>query len=131
MENTICIDFGARKSSVYFYKGGKLVHLDFDQGSYFLPSYVMYQQGQAVVGTAAMRWFGGNNRFVIGSVKRIIGLDYDEYLSYGDPNIFGCEVKKLEFKLLVHEDGQLELTCLDMNKGEMLESSICPSLQIV
>ena len=41
-----------------------------------------------------MRWFGGNNRFVIGSVKRIIGLDYDEYLSYGDPNIFGCEVKK-------------------------------------
>ena len=94
MENTICIDFGTRKSSVYFYKGGRLVHLDFEQGSYFLPSYVMYQQGQVVVGSAAMRSFGRNDCFVIGSVKRIIGLDYDEYLSYGDPNIFGCEVKK-------------------------------------
>ena len=48
-----------------------------------------------------------------------------------NPNPQPNEKKKLEFKLLVHEDGQLELTCLDMNKGEMLESSICPSLQIV
>ena len=94
MQNTICIDFGARKSSVYFYKGGKLVHLDFDQGSYLLPSYVMYQQGQAVVGTAAMRSFGRERCYVIAAVKRIMGLDYDEYLSYGDPNIFGCEVKR-------------------------------------
>ena len=48
-----------------------------------------------------------------------------------NPNPQPGEKKKLELKLLVHEDGQLELTCLDMNKGEMLESSICPSLQIV
>ena len=48
-----------------------------------------------------------------------------------NPNPQPNEKKKLEFKLLVHEDGQLELTCLDMNKREMLESSICPSLQIV
>ena len=94
MENTICIDFGTRKSSVYFYKEGRLVHLDYDQGSYYLPSYVMYQQGQAVVGTAAMRSFGKDDCIVIGSVKRIIGLAYDEYLSYGDPFIFGCEVKR-------------------------------------
>ena len=48
-----------------------------------------------------------------------------------NPNPQPGEKKKLELKLLVHEDGQLEMTCLDMNKGEMLESSICPSLQIV
>ncbi|OAO12741.1 chaperone Hsp70 [Blastocystis sp. ATCC 50177/Nand II] len=94
MENTICIDFGTRNSSVYYYKEGRLVHLDYDQGSYYLPSYVMYQQGQAVVGTAAMRSFGKDDCFVIGSVKRIIGLEYDEYLYCGDPNIFGCEVKR-------------------------------------
>ena len=94
MENTICIDFGTRNSSVYYYKEGRLVHLDFDQGSYFLPSYVMYQQGQAVVGTAAMRSFGKDDCFVIGSVKRMIGLDYDDYLSYGNSGVFGCEVKK-------------------------------------
>ena len=94
MENTICIDFGARNSSVYFYKEGRLVHLDFDQSSYLLPSYVMYQQGQAVVGTAAMRSFGKDDCFVIGSVKEIIGLDYDDYLSYGNSGVFGCEVKK-------------------------------------
>ena len=94
MENTICIDFGTSNSSVYYYKEGRLVHLDYDQGSYYLPSYVMYQQGQAVVGTAAMRSFGKDDCFVIGSVKRIIGLEYDEYLYCGDPNIFGCEVKR-------------------------------------
>ena len=48
-----------------------------------------------------------------------------------NPNPQPNEKKKLEFKLLVHEDGQLEMTCLDMNKGEMLESSICSPLQIV
>ena len=94
MQNTICIDFGTSNSSVYFYKEGRLVHLDFDQGSYLLPSYVMYQQGQAVVGTAAMRSFGRERCYVIAAVKRIMGLDYDEYMSYGDPNMFGCEVKR-------------------------------------
>ena len=79
---------------MYYYKEGSLVHLDFDQGSYFLPSYVMYQQGQAVVGTAAMRSFGKDDCFVIGSVKEIIGLDYDDYLSYGKSGVFGCEVKR-------------------------------------
>ena len=94
MQNTICIDFGTSNSSVYFYKEGNLAHLDFDQGSWLLPSYVMYQQGQAVVGTAAMRSIGRERCYVIAAVKRIMGLNYDEYLSYGDPNIFGCEVKR-------------------------------------
>ena len=39
--------------------------------------------------------------------------------------------KILEFKLLVHEDGQLELTCLDLSTGRMLESSIFSPLLIV
>ena len=94
MQNTICIDFGTSNSSVYFYKNGKLIHLDTDQGSYLIPSYVMYQQGKAVVGSAAMRSFGNDKCYVIAAVKRIMGLNYDEYLSYGDPNIFGCEVKR-------------------------------------
>ena len=94
MQNTICIDFGTSNSSVYYYKEGRLVHHDFDQGSYLLPSYVMYEQGQAVVGTAAMRSFGRERCYEIAAVKRIMGLNYDEYLSYGDPNMFGCEVKR-------------------------------------
>ncbi|KAK8817961.1 hypothetical protein WA556_005782 [Blastocystis sp. ATCC 50177/Nand II] len=39
--------------------------------------------------------------------------------------------KTLVFKLLVHEDGQLELTCLDLSTGRMLESSIYSPLLIV
>ena len=57
MQNTICIDFGTSNSSVYFYKEGRLVHLDFDQGSYLIPSYVMYERGLALVGKAAMNCF--------------------------------------------------------------------------
>ncbi|KAK8821399.1 hypothetical protein WA577_006697 [Blastocystis sp. JDR] len=94
MQNTICIDFGTSNSSVYFYKEGGLVHLDFDQGSYLLPSYVMYQQGQTVAGSTAMKSFGKDKCYVIAAVKRIMGLNYDEYMSYGDPNMFGCEVKR-------------------------------------
>ena len=94
MQNTICIDFGTSNSSVYFYKNGKLIHLDPDLQSYLFPSYVVYQQGKAVVGSAAMRSFGNDKCYVIAAVKRIMGLNYDEYLSYGDPNIFGCEVKR-------------------------------------
>ena len=94
MENTIYIDFGTSNSSVYYYREGKLAHLDFDQGSWLLPSYVMYEQGQALVGTVAMRCFGRERCYVIAAVKRILGLDYDEYMSYGDPNMFGCEVKR-------------------------------------
>ena len=94
MQNTICIDFGTSNSSVYFYKNGKLIHLDTDQQSYLIPSYVMYEQGQAIVGYPAMRSFGRERYYVIAAVKRILGLNYDEYMSYGDPNIFGCEVKR-------------------------------------
>ncbi|KAM7454953.1 hypothetical protein BLSTO_04289 [Blastocystis sp. subtype 1] len=94
MQNTICIDFGTSNSSVYFYKNGKLIHLDTDQQSYLIPSYVMYEQGQAIVGYPAMRSFGRERYYVIAAVKRIMGLDYDEYMSYGDPNMFGCEVKR-------------------------------------
>ena len=94
MQNTICIDFGTSNSSVYYYREGKLARLDTHQGSCLLPSYVMYEQGQAIVGTAAMRSFGRERCYVIAAVKRIMGLDYDEYMSYGDPNMFGCEVKR-------------------------------------
>ena len=41
------------------------------------------------------------------------------------------EKKRLELKLLVHEDGQLELTCLDLSTGRMLESSFYSPLLIV
>ena len=41
-----------------------------------------------------MRSFGRERCYVIAAVKRIMGLNYDEYMSYGDPNMFGCEVKR-------------------------------------
>ena len=94
MQNTICIDFGTWNSSVYYCEDGELVHLEADQCSMQLPSYVMYWRGQAVVGYAARMNYGRKRCYVIAAVKRIMGLNYDEYLSYGDPNIFGCEVKR-------------------------------------
>ena len=47
-----------------------------------------------------------------------------------NPNPQPYEKKKLEFKLLVHEDGTLEMTCLDMNAGMMLESSIYDPMMV-
>ena len=48
-----------------------------------------------------------------------------------NPNPQPNEKKKLELKLLVHEDGELEMTCVDMSTGRMLESSLYSPLQIV
>ena len=52
----------------------------------------MYQNGRVIVGEAARRQLGVNNRFVVAAVKRLIGLGYDEYLAFGDTNVFGCKV---------------------------------------
>lgn len=94
MDKTICIDFGTSNSSVWYYRNDRLCQLDFDQGSYLFPSYVMYQQGKPVVGSTAKNCFGNDNSYVIGAVKRLLGLNYDEYLRYQDTHVFGCTVQR-------------------------------------
>ena len=52
----------------------------------------MYQGGRVIVGEAAIRQLGVNNRFVVAAVKRLLGVTYDEYLCFDDTNVFGCKV---------------------------------------
>ena len=52
----------------------------------------MYQNGRVIVGEAARRLLGVNNRFVVSAVKRLLGVTYDEYLCFNDYNAFGCTV---------------------------------------
>ena len=93
MENTICIDFGTSNSSVFYVKNGEIKQIESPyQGSYLFPSFVMYQRGKAVVGEVARKQLGVNNYFVVAAVKRLIGLGYDDYLSFGDTHVFGCDV---------------------------------------
>ena len=93
MERTICIDFGISNSSVVYVKNGEIRQLEsLDQGSYLFSSHVMYQGGRVIVGEAAIRQLGVNNRFVVAAVKRLLGVTYDEYLCFDDTNVFGCKV---------------------------------------
>ena len=93
MERTICIDFGISNSSVVYVRSGEIRRLEsLEQGSYLFPSYVMYQGGRVIVGEAARRQLGVNNRFVVSAVKRLLGVTYDEYLCFNDYNAFGCTV---------------------------------------
>ena len=48
-----------------------------------------------------------------------------------NPRPVSSGIQKFEFKLIVHEDGTLELTCMDLDTGEMLESSIYDAPMIV
>ena len=93
MERTICIDFGTSNSAACYIRNGEIRQLEsLDQGSCLFPSYVMYQNGRVIVGEAARRQFGMNNAFVVASVKRLIGLRYEDYLAFGDTNVFGRKV---------------------------------------
>ena len=93
MERTVCIDFGISNSSVVYVKNGEIRQLEsLDQGSYLFSSHVMYQGGRVIVGEAAIRQLGVNNRFVVAAVKRLLGVTYDEYLCFDDTNVFGCKV---------------------------------------
>ena len=93
MERTICIDFGTSNSVACYIRNGEIRQLDsWVQASYLFSSYVMYQSGRVIVGEAARRQFGMNNKFVVAAVKRLIGATYDEYLCFGDSNVFGCKV---------------------------------------
>ena len=93
MDRTICIDFGTSNSSIFYVKNGEIRQVEsLEQGSYLFPSFVMYQNGKAVVGDVARKQLGANKKFVVSAVKRLIGLGYDEYLAFGDTNVFGCKV---------------------------------------
>ena len=93
MERTICIDFGTSNSSVVYVRSGEIRRLEsLEQGSCLFPSYVMYQNGKAVVGEVARKQLGANKKFVVSAVKRLLGVTYDEYLCFNDYNAFGCTV---------------------------------------
>ena len=155
VEKESCVSYGAALRMVSQYdKNSKVQVKDLLQCSYGMrfPSGVMLMvlKGDEIPCEskplhAVMK---GDDEYIITSIYQYDGnVDKLRDVHHPQVNVINCrkvhnvkihnpnpqpgEKKKLEFKLLVHEDGQLEMTCLDMNKGEMLESSICSPLQIV
>lgn len=91
IDHTLAVDFGTSNSSVYL-KKNKLEALCDQTGSYLFPSFVEYTKTNIVTGFAAKRNLGKSGKFVVASVKRLIGLTYEEYEQLEEKNIFGCEI---------------------------------------
>ena len=69
MEHTLAIDFGTTNSTVYLLRNA-------------------YKGNEVVTGYAAKRLFGMDRQFVVGSVKKLIGLTYESYLKLDRQDIF-------------------------------------------
>ena len=52
------------------------------------PSFVAYKKDEVITGYAAKRLFGMDRQFVVGSVKKLIGLTYESYLKLDRKDIF-------------------------------------------
>ena len=79
MDHTLAIDFGTSNSTVYVYKNNSFEALTDETGSSLFPSYVMYYNDRIVTGITAKKSMGRDGRFVVGSVKRLIGQPYSYY----------------------------------------------------
>ena len=89
MEHTLAIDFGTTNSTVYLLGHGKEEQLWNIEGigEYLFP-YVAYKGNEIVTGYGAKKLFGMDRQFVVGCVKKLIGLTYGSYLKLDRKDIF-------------------------------------------
>ena len=94
LRDYIAIDFGTTNSLAYIYKnsGADCVPNMLQQGKYCFPSFVDYYKDHIQTGFDAKRYFGEKGHFVIAAVKRILGLDFQQYEEINDKSIFGCQI---------------------------------------
>ena len=80
-------------------------------GEYLLP-YVAYKGNEIVTGYAAKKLFGMDRQFVVGCVKKLIGLTYESYLKLDRKDIFGCDDGYPHF--VVSADDSRKVSCIDV-----------------
>lgn len=97
-EEYLAIDFGTTNSLVYIYRNGMVEYVPHynKQGTSLFPSFVEYKGNSVITGYNAQSDFGLPNKYVVGSIKRLLGLSYEEYDELEDKAIFGCDVVKGE-----------------------------------
>ena len=116
MDHTLAIDFGTSNSTVYVYKNNSFEALTDETGSSLFPSYVMYYNDRIVTGITAKKSMGRDGRFVVGSVKRLIGQPYSYYEQLKNKSIFGCEVVRGEddYPYFVVSNNGMRVNCVDV-----------------
>ena len=55
---------------------------------YLFPSFVAYKKDEVVTGYDAKKLFGMERQYVVGYVKKLIGLTYESYLKLDRQDIF-------------------------------------------
>ena len=55
------------------------------------PSFIAYKKDEILTGYGAKKLFGMDRQFVVGCVKKLIGLTYESYLKLDRKDIFGCD----------------------------------------
>lgn len=115
MDHTLAIDFGTSNSAAYVFKRNMEILTDIN-GNYLFPSYVMYTAESVIIGDAARTNLGKPGKYVVASVKRLIGLTYEDYEKMDQKDIFGCEVIRGEDgypRFVINNNGGLK-NCIEV-----------------
>ena len=98
-----------------------------------IPLHVGLRSGEEYILTSIYKYEGDVEQFR--NIKHPLVNKVDckkvHIVKIRNPRPVSSGIQKFEFKLIVHEDGTLELTCMDLDTGEMLESSIYDAPMIV
>ena len=98
-----------------------------------IPLHVGLRSGEEYILTSIYKYDGDVEQFR--NIKHPLVNKVDckkvHIVKIRNPRPVSSGIQKFEFKLHVHEDGTLELTCMDMDTGRMLESSIYDAPMVV
>ncbi len=103
MEKVIGIDLGTTNSVVAVVEGGEPIVIPNPEGERITPSVVAFREsGEVLVGSPAKRQAITNPENTVFSVKRFMGMRYDESKRLGD-------VDRVPYKVVPGRDGRVEI----------------------
>ncbi len=103
MEKVIGIDLGTTNSVVAVVEGGEPIVIPNPEGERITPSVVAFREnGEVLVGSPAKRQAITNPENTVFSVKRFMGMKYDESRRLGD-------VDRVPYRVVPGRDGRVEI----------------------
>ncbi len=103
MEKVIGIDLGTTNSVVAVVEGGEPIVIPNPEGERITPSVVAFREnGEVLVGSPAKRQAITNPENTVFSVKRFMGMKYDESKRLGD-------VDRVPYRVVPGRDGRVEI----------------------
>ena len=102
LEKTVGIDFGTSFSTISKYENGKVVLVEDEFQSPYIPTYISFIKGEYAFGKKAYENACSNTGNTVYEIKRLIGH------SYGDEVVSKC-LKQMPYEIIDDNNGGIEI----------------------